>query len=74
MRKSIDTDIDENGEVIRPNEPKISAKTGKRRRGKPKSISLKKMEEISFALLVKMLFHFLFGDVYFLLQFPGGHA
>lgn len=48
MRKpTIDTDIDENGQVIRDNEPKVSAKTGKRRNGKPKAITLNKIKEIA---------------------------
>jgi len=41
-----DVDVDENGERIRPNEPKVSKVTGKRRKGKPRSITLKKMEQI----------------------------
>ena len=45
--RSIDTDVDENGEVIRHDEPKVSVKTGKRRRGNPKAISLSKINEIA---------------------------
>lgn len=47
VKRSVDTDVDENGEVIRHDEPKVSAKTGKRRRGNPKSISLSKINEIA---------------------------
>ena len=39
MKRTIDTDVDENGQPIRRNEPKVSAKTGKRRVGKPRAIS-----------------------------------
>ena len=46
MRKSVDTDVDENGEPILHNEPKVSPLTGKRRRGQPKAITPKKMEQI----------------------------
>jgi len=47
MRKpTLDVDVDENGEPVLDNEPKVSAVTGKRRKGKPLAISLKKMEEI----------------------------
>ena len=31
---SLDVDIDENGELVEDGEPKVSAKTGKRRNGK----------------------------------------
>lgn len=41
-----DTRIDENGEKIQDNEPRVSLVTGKRRKGKPRSITLKKMEKI----------------------------
>lgn len=44
---SKDVDVDENGQPIRGNkEPKVSALTGKRRKGKPKSISKGKIEKI----------------------------
>lgn len=45
-KKSLDVDVDENGQPIRNNEPLVSAKTGKRRKGKPKAISMKKLEDI----------------------------
>lgn len=34
-----DTDVDENGQAVKANEPKVSARTGKRRKGKPRSIN-----------------------------------
>ena len=43
----LDTDVDENGEPITPHEPKVSAKTGKRRKAKPTAISKSKMERIA---------------------------
>lgn len=46
MRKSLDVDVDENGQPVTNREPQVSAKTGKRRKGKPREISLKKMEQI----------------------------
>ena len=45
-KPTVDTDVDENGQPIKANEPKVSKLTGKRRRGQPKAITLKKMEEI----------------------------
>ena len=47
MRKpTADVDVDENGQPIRHTEPKVSKLTGKRRKGNPKAISLKKLEDI----------------------------
>ena len=46
MKRSLDVEYDENGEKVKSTEPRVSAKTGKRRRGNPKAISLKKMEQI----------------------------
>jgi hypothetical protein len=43
----LDTDVDENGEPITPHEPKVSAKTGKRRKAKPTAISKSKIERIA---------------------------
>lgn len=43
--KSIDTDVDENGEKIRHDEPKVSFKTGKRRKGKPRTMDKKKIDK-----------------------------
>jgi hypothetical protein len=40
----MDTDVDENGQPIRDNEPKVSKLTGKRRKGKPRAITPTKME------------------------------
>ena len=39
MKKpTLDTDVDENGQPIGVNEPKVSAKTGMRRKGEPRAI------------------------------------
>ena len=46
MKRSLDVDVDENGQPVKAGEPKVSMKTGKRRVGKPREISLKKMEQI----------------------------
>ena len=46
MKRTLDVDVDENGEEVTNREPQVSIKTGKRRKGKPRSISLKKMEQI----------------------------
>ena len=46
MSKFADVEVDENGEKISSNEPRVLKQTGKREVGKPKAISLKKMEEI----------------------------
>jgi len=45
-KKSLDVDVDENGQPIRENEPKVSKFTGKRRKGSPKAISKGKLESI----------------------------
>ena len=39
MKTTKDVDVDENGEEVLPNEPRVSSKTGKRRMGKPQAIS-----------------------------------
>lgn len=44
MKTTADTDVDENGQPIRANEPRVSKLTGKRRVGKPKAITEHKME------------------------------
>ena len=36
---TLDVDVDENGQPVAYNEPKVSAKTGKRRKGQPRAIS-----------------------------------
>ena len=36
--RSLDVDVDENGEKILSSEPKVSAKTGKRRKGNPRDM------------------------------------
>lgn len=41
-----DTDVDENGQPILPNEPKVSAKTGKRRPSKPRAITQGQVNKI----------------------------
>ena len=48
MRRKIskDVDVDENGQPIEAHEPKVSLYTGKRRKGKPKSITWSKLEAI----------------------------
>lgn len=43
----LDTDVDENGQPITPHEPKVSAKTGKRRKAKPTAISMSKIKKIA---------------------------
>ena len=47
MKTTVDTDIDENGQPIKDNEPKVSRKTGKRRKGDPKAITMHKIQEIA---------------------------
>lgn len=37
-KRSLDVDVDENGQPVLAGEPKVSAKTGKRRKGKPRAI------------------------------------
>lgn len=44
---NLDVDVDENGQPVLPDEPKVSAKTGKRRKAKPTSISKHKIEKIA---------------------------
>ena len=46
MNNTKDTDVDENGQPILPNEPKVSAKTGKRRVAKPRAITQAKINKI----------------------------
>lgn len=40
------TDVDENGQPVLPNEPKVSAKTGKRKKAKPRSITQGQINKI----------------------------
>lgn len=42
---TVDTDIDENGEKIYCDEPKVSSKTGKRRKGKPREMDYRKINK-----------------------------
>ena len=44
MKTTADTDVDENGQPIRDNEPRVSKLTGKRRVGKHKAINEHNME------------------------------
>jgi len=46
MRANVNTDVDENGQPILPNEPKVSAMTGKRRAAKPRAITQGKINQI----------------------------
>lgn len=43
---SVDTDVDEKGYSITPEEPKVSRKTGKRRAGKPRALTQAKIDRI----------------------------
>lgn len=45
-KKSLDDEYDENGEEVLANEPKISPKTGKRRKGKPREMNGHKVNKI----------------------------
>lgn len=48
---SADVDVDENGEKINPNdEPKVSVKTGKRRKGKPRE-----MDKVKINRAIKLI-------------------
>lgn len=46
MKANKKTDVDENGQPVLPNEPKVSAKTGKRRPAKPTSITQGQINKI----------------------------
>ena len=46
VKKSLDVEFDENGEIIKSNEPKVSVRTGKRRKGKPRAITRHQIEKI----------------------------
>lgn len=46
LRASKDVEFDENGERVCDKEPKVSAKTGKRRAGKPRAISQRDITRI----------------------------
>lgn len=45
-KPTLDVEVDENGEPVLSNEPKVSAKTGKRRKGNPKAIKPSQIEKI----------------------------
>lgn len=46
MKTTSDVDVDENGQPIKSNEPRVSKLTGKRRKGKPTAISEAKIRKI----------------------------
>ena len=46
MKKTLDVDVDENGQPVLDGEPKVSVKTGKRRSGNPKAITKNKILQI----------------------------
>jgi len=46
MRVNKDVDVDENGQPILPNEPKVDARTGKRRKAKPRAITQGQINKI----------------------------
>lgn len=46
MRVNKDTDVDENGQPVLPNEPKVDARTGKRRSAKPRAITQGQINKI----------------------------
>ena len=48
--RTADVDVDENGEEIKDNEPKVSKKTGKRRRGKPRT-----MDKVKINRAIKLI-------------------
>lgn len=43
--KTLDVDVDENGESVQSNEPGVSFKTGKRRKGKPRTMDGRKVNK-----------------------------
>lgn len=45
-KRSLDVDVDENGQPVKDGEPKVSSTTGKRRKGKPRSITKHQIERI----------------------------
>lgn len=46
MKAIKDTDVDENGQPVLPHEPSVSAKTGKRKKAKPRAITQGKINQI----------------------------
>lgn len=46
MARNLDVDVDENGQPVLPNEPQVSAKTGKRRKAKPRAIKPSQIDQI----------------------------
>lgn len=43
---NLDVDVDENGQPVLSNEPKVSAKTGKRKKAKPRAIKPSQIKKI----------------------------
>lgn len=43
--RTLDVDVDENGEEVLPNEPQVSARTGKRRKGNPRNMDGRKVRK-----------------------------
>ena len=48
--KSLSVDVDEKGEKVSPNEPQVSRKTGKRRRGRPRE-----MDKVKINRAIKLI-------------------
>lgn len=46
VKHTLDVDVDENGQPIASNEPKVSAKTGKRRKANPTAIKPSQIDKI----------------------------
>lgn len=44
-KRTLDVEFDENGEPVKPYEPQVSAKTGKRRKGKPRTMDERKIKK-----------------------------
>lgn len=44
--RSLDVDVDENGEKVSHGEPKVSAKTGERRKGKPRTMDYRTINKV----------------------------
>ena len=43
--KTLDVDVDENGEKISPDEPKVSFRTGERRKGRPSTMNYREINK-----------------------------
>lgn len=44
-KRTLDVDVDENGQPVKSNEPQVSVKTGKRRKGKPRTMDERKIKK-----------------------------